>query len=131
MFWTCFVTPSLGSQCGILPMVKVMCKLSYAMPLTMPLTPNPLAGSKFYYAVGQMPLSSQLEILLVEVTKPRSHANATNDAINAKPIGRTQNLLCYGSNATNVSIGNRIGRDQMPLTNCKKTKNNEKICFLL
>ena len=96
------------------------------MPLAMPLTPNPLAGSKFYYAVGQMPLSSQLEILLVEVTKPRSHANATNDATNAKPIGRTQNLLCCGSNATNVSIGNRIGRDQMPLTNCKKTKNNEK-----
>ena len=39
---------------------------SYAMPLAMPLTANPLAGSKIYYAAGQMPLTSQLDDVLVE-----------------------------------------------------------------
>ena len=53
--------------------------------------------------------------------------NATSDATNAKPIGRRQKLLCCRANATNVSIQNRIGADQMPLTFCKKTKKNEEI----
>ena len=66
LFWTGFVTPFLGSQCGISPMAEVICKLSFAMPLAMPPTPNPLAGSTFYYAAGQMPPTSKLQILLSE-----------------------------------------------------------------
>ena len=53
------------SQLEIL-LVEVTEPRSHAMPLAMPLTPNLLAGSKIYYAAGQMPLTSQLEIVLVE-----------------------------------------------------------------
>ena len=53
------------SQLEIL-LVELTEPRSQAMPLTMPLTPSPLAGSKNYYAAGQMPLTSQLEIVLVQ-----------------------------------------------------------------
>ena len=47
------------------------------------------------------------------------------------PFGR-QKLLCCRGNATNVSIQNRIGADQMPPTFCKKTKSKERsvLCVL-
>ena len=37
---------------------------SHVMPLAVPLTPNPLAGRKFYYVAGEMPPTSKLQILL-------------------------------------------------------------------
>ena len=48
------------SQLEIL-LVEVTEPRSHAMPLAMPLTPNPLAGSKIYYAAGQMPQTLKLQ----------------------------------------------------------------------
>ena len=51
------VTPAFGVMAWTDPR-------SHAMPLAVPLTPNPLAGRKFYYVAGEIPPSSKLQILL-------------------------------------------------------------------
>ena len=49
------------------------------MPLRMLLTPNALAGRKFYYDGGQMPLTFKLQILMAVTQMPlRKCSNIKN-----------------------------------------------------
>ena len=60
-FWSTYKSPSVTPAFGVMAWTDPR---SHAMPLAVPLTPNPLAGRKFYFVAGEMPPTSKLQILL-------------------------------------------------------------------